>query len=86
MFRTGEADELMNKVSALSVLSNAVLVWSTTRMAEIVGALETTFGQAIASGDLARIPPLLSARLPLQPSAASMAVHSSTYGLRRRPN
>jgi TnpA family transposase len=28
VFRTGEADELMNKVSALSVLSNAVLIWN----------------------------------------------------------
>jgi hypothetical protein len=46
-FRTGEADELMNKVSALSVRSNAVLVWNTTRMTEIIAALEKTSGQAI---------------------------------------
>lgn len=63
MFRTGEADELMNKVSALSVLSNAVLVWNTKRMTEIVAALEKTSGQSIAAADLARISPLLSARL-----------------------
>jgi TnpA family transposase len=63
VFRTGEADELMNKVSALSVLSNAVLVWNTTRMAEIVGALEQTSGQKVAPDELARISPLLTARL-----------------------
>ena len=63
VFRTGEADELMNKVSALSVLSNAVLVWNTTRMAEIVAALEQTSGQTIPPDELARISPLLSARL-----------------------
>jgi TnpA family transposase len=63
VFRTGEADELMNKVSALSVLSNAVLVWNTTQMAEIVGALEKDSGQTIPPDDLARISPLLSARL-----------------------
>jgi TnpA family transposase len=63
VFRTGEADELMNKVSALSVLSNAVLIWNTTRVTEIVGALETTSGQKVPVDDLARISPLLSARL-----------------------
>jgi hypothetical protein len=45
------------------VLSNAVLVWNTTRMAEIVTALEKTSGQRIPADDLARISPLLSARL-----------------------
>ena len=53
----------MNKVSALSVLSNAVFVWNTTRMAEIVAALEKTAGQTVAGSDLARISPLLCARL-----------------------
>jgi TnpA family transposase len=63
VFRTGEAAELMNKVSALSVLSNAVLVWNTARMAEIVAAIENTSGQTMPIDDLARISPLLSARL-----------------------
>jgi TnpA family transposase len=63
VFRTGEADELMNKVSALSVLSNAVLIWNTARMAEIVAALEKTSGQSIPVDDIARLSPLLSARL-----------------------
>jgi Tn3 transposase DDE domain-containing protein len=33
-FRTGDYEEIMNKVSALAVLSNAVLVWNTVRMTE----------------------------------------------------
>jgi TnpA family transposase len=57
-FRSGDYAEIMNKVSALSVLSNAVLVWNTVRFAEIVEALERTTGQPIAREDLARISPL----------------------------
>jgi TnpA family transposase len=63
VFRTGVVDELMNKVSALSVLSNAVLVWNTTRMAEIIAAVETASGHSVPIQDLARVSPLLSARL-----------------------
>jgi hypothetical protein len=54
---------VMNKVSTLSVLSNAVLVWNTIRIAEIVEALETASGCPVARADLARVSPLLSARL-----------------------
>jgi acyl carrier protein len=50
-------------VSALSVLSNADLVWNTTRMAEIVAAIEKTYGQTIPNDELARMSPLLSAQL-----------------------
>ena len=35
-FRTGDYEEIMNKASCLSLLSNAVLVWNTVRMGEIV--------------------------------------------------
>ena len=63
VFRTGEVDELMNKVSALSVLSNAVLVWNTVKMAGIIAALEASSGKSIPTEDLARVSPLLSARL-----------------------
>ena len=52
----------MNKVSALSVLSNTVLVWNTLRITAIVAALEATSGP-VARTDLARVSPLLSARL-----------------------
>ncbi len=38
-FRSGDYAEIMNKVSALSVLSNAVLVWNTVRIGGIVEEL-----------------------------------------------
>jgi TnpA family transposase len=38
-FRTGGYEEIMNKASCLSLLSNAVLVWNTVRMGEIVARL-----------------------------------------------
>ncbi len=57
-FRSGDYAEIMNKVSSLSVLSNAVLLWNTVHFAEIVEALERSTGQPIAREDLARISPL----------------------------
>jgi TnpA family transposase len=35
-FRSGDAEEIMNKASCLSLLSNAVLVWNALRITEIV--------------------------------------------------
>lgn len=35
-FRSGDAEEIMNKASSLSLLSNAVLVWNTLRISEIL--------------------------------------------------
>ena len=61
-FRSGDYEEIMNKVSALSVLSNAVLVWNTVRIAEIIGSLEAR-GDAIARADLARVSPLAHAHV-----------------------
>jgi hypothetical protein len=63
VFRTGEVEELMNKVSALSVLSNAVLVWNTIRIAEIIASLDAASDQPVRVEELARVSPLLSARL-----------------------
>jgi hypothetical protein len=48
----------MNKATALSLLSNAVLVWNTVRMTEIVNTLEAT-GQPVDRSHLARVSPLL---------------------------
>jgi TnpA family transposase len=62
-FRTGDYEEIMNKVSALSVLSNAVLVWNTVRMTEILGALDTTSGALADTKDIARISPLAHAHV-----------------------
>jgi len=36
-FRTGDYEEIMNKASCLSLLSNAVLVWNTIKIGNIVG-------------------------------------------------
>jgi TnpA family transposase len=57
-FRSGDAEEIMNKASCLSLLSNAVLVWNTLRIAEIVDQLRAV-GHAIAEQDLARVSPLM---------------------------
>jgi TnpA family transposase len=57
-FRSGDAEEIMNKASCLSLLSNAVLVWNTLRIVEIVNQLRAS-GHAIAEQDLARVSPLM---------------------------
>jgi hypothetical protein len=62
-FRSGDYEEIMNKVSALSVLSNAVLIWNTVRIGEIVKRLEGSTGQPVAADHLARISPLLHAHV-----------------------
>jgi TnpA family transposase len=61
-FRSGDYEEIMNKVSALSVLSNAVLVWNTVRFAEIVRRLEAR-GDVVHRVDLARVSPLAHAHV-----------------------
>jgi hypothetical protein len=58
VFRNGDYAEIMNKVSALSVLSNAVLVWNTVRIAEVVDELAKA-GHEVARADLARVSPML---------------------------
>jgi len=62
VFRSGDYAEIMNKVSALSVLSNAVLVWNTVRIGSIVDELEAG-GQPVSREDLARVSPLLDAHV-----------------------
>jgi TnpA family transposase len=61
-FRTGDYEEIMNKASCLSLLSNAVLVWNTVRMGEIVARLRAT-GEIVSGEDLARISPLAYAHV-----------------------
>jgi TnpA family transposase len=61
-FRSGDAEEIMNKASCLSLLSNAVLVWNTLRMAEIVDQLRAA-GHNVADQDLARVSPLMHAHV-----------------------
>jgi TnpA family transposase len=61
-FRTGDYEEIMNKVSALALLSNAVLAWNTVRIGEIVASIEAT-GQPVLREHLARVSPLLHAHV-----------------------
>lgn len=53
----------MNKVSALAVLSNAVLVWNTVRMTEILRALKTASGVSAEATVIGRISPLAHAHV-----------------------
>ena len=57
VFDTGDYEEIMNKVSSLSVLSNAVLVWNTIKMSEIIDQLRSS-GEAISGEELSHLCPL----------------------------
>ncbi|HTP29103.1 MAG TPA: Tn3 family transposase [Anaeromyxobacteraceae bacterium] len=57
-FPTGVWEEIMNEVSALAPLGNAVLVWNTARIAEIVRGLEASTGKPVPMEDLGRVSPL----------------------------
>jgi TnpA family transposase len=72
-FRVGDYEEIMNKVSALALLSNAALAWNTVRIGEIVASLERSGGQPVRREDLARISPLANAHI----------IPSGTYHFRR---
>jgi TnpA family transposase len=58
IFRTGDYEEIMNKASCLSLLSNAVLVWNTVHIDRIVSQLRAN-GNVVLDADLARVSPLL---------------------------
>lgn len=57
MFRVGDYEEIMSKVSCLSLLSSAVLVWNTVRIAEIETRLRAA-GETVDPDDLACVSPL----------------------------
>ena len=61
-FRSGDYEEIMNKASCLSLLSNAVLIWNTVHIARIVGQLRAA-GHVVPDEDLARVSPLLHAHI-----------------------
>lgn len=61
-FQRGDYEEIMNKASCLSLLSNAVLVWNTVQMERIVSGIRAT-GQGVSDKDLARISPLAHAHV-----------------------
>ncbi len=57
-FRSGDYEEIMNKASCLSLLSNAVLVWNTMAIMKIITELRAA-GETIMDEDLTRISPLM---------------------------
>ena len=57
-FRSGDYEEIMNRASCLSLLSNAVLVWNTMAITKIITQLRAA-GETIVDEDLARISPLM---------------------------
>ncbi|HVC61566.1 MAG TPA: Tn3 family transposase [Acetobacteraceae bacterium] len=59
-FRTGDYEEIMNKASCLSLLSNAVLIWNTVHMSRIAEQLRAG-GHPVRDEDLARVSPLAHA-------------------------
>jgi len=58
-FRSGDYEEVMNKASCLSLLSNAVLVWNTVHIADQLRAA----GHDVKDDDLARVSPLAHAHV-----------------------
>lgn len=57
-FRTGDLAQIMNKASCLSLLSNAILVWNTVHISNIVTRLRES-GHNIQDEHLAGISPML---------------------------
>ncbi len=60
--RSGDYEEVMNKASCLSLLSNAVLIWNTVHITRIVGQLRAA-GHKVRDEDLARVSPLAHAHV-----------------------
>ena len=58
-FRTGDLAQIMNKASCLSMLSNAILVWNTVHISNIVSRLQED-GHTIPDEHLAKVSPLLN--------------------------
>ena len=56
-FQVGDYEEIMNKATCLSLLSNAVLVWNTVQMTRIIEQLRAS-GETITTEELARVSPL----------------------------
>jgi TnpA family transposase len=83
-FRSGDAEEIMNKASCLSLLSNAVLLWNTLRIAEILNQLRAA-GHEIAEQDLVRAFPHFCTHTwsPMVLIASLTKTTSSVYKLPR---
>ncbi|HSK73841.1 MAG TPA: Tn3 family transposase [Pyrinomonadaceae bacterium] len=55
---TGDYEEIMNKVSCLSILSNAVLIWNTIEIGKIIEQLRSG-GEEIRDEEIAGVSPLI---------------------------
>lgn len=71
-FQTGDYEEMMNKATCLSLLSNAVVVWNTVQMSRTLAQLRAN-GATITDEDLARVSPLAFAHV----------IPNGTYFVRR---
>lgn len=80
-FQTGDYEEIMNKATCLSLLSNAVVVWNTVQMTRIIAQLRAS-GATIADEDLARVSPLAFAHVI--PNGTYFARHSPSPELWER--
>ena len=61
-FQTGDDEEIMNKASCLSLLSNAALVWNTMHMTRIIAQLRAA-GETITDDELGRVSPIAFAHI-----------------------
>lgn len=61
-FQVGDYEEIMNKASCLSLVSNAVLYWNTVKMSEIIAQLKKN-GEVISDKTLTHISLLLHKHL-----------------------
>jgi TnpA family transposase len=67
-FQTRDYEEMMNKMSCLGLLCNAVLVWNTVHMSRIIEQLRAT-GVTLSDEDVALISPLAYAHvIPTAPT------------------
>ena len=73
-FQTGDYEEIMNKATCLSLLSNAVMVWNTMHMTRIIAQLRAS-GETITEEECARISPFASAHV----------IPNGTYFVRQPP-
>jgi hypothetical protein len=82
-----ESQEIMNKATCLSLLSNAVVVWNTVQMTRIIDQLRAG-GESITDEELARISPFAFAHVipngtyfARQAAPANRGEHSGPIGL-----
>jgi TnpA family transposase len=78
-FQTGDYEEIMNKATCLSLLSNAVLVWNTVHMMRIIKQLRAN-GESITDAELARISPLAFAHVIPNGTYFTQRIHRERDG------